>query len=32
MGDLIAIIHPPGLQEFFDELGIPADGATGLPR
>jgi quercetin dioxygenase-like cupin family protein len=28
MGHMIAIIQPSGLEAFFNELGIPADGAT----
>jgi hypothetical protein len=26
-GDMIAIIQPAGIEKFFDDLGVPSDGA-----
>jgi quercetin dioxygenase-like cupin family protein len=28
MARMIVIVHPPGLQPFFDDLGVRSDGAT----
>jgi hypothetical protein len=28
MARLLVIVYPSGLEDFFDDIGIPADGAT----